>query len=159
MSECRLTPNKQFVSYVMARTSCIQCNYDDVLFVLDQTLYWIFIFLAQWNNKLFWFRANQSFLLHMNTACIAEKQQILVLCSLVWPKPTGTWTHDIPHSRRLLLHHHRGSLLQNKRQYIYKFYVLTLFIFTTKSHIHVFIYWQLFENNIKYIPTKMDMTA
>jgi len=84
----------------MVRTSCIQWNYDDVRFVLDQTLNWIFIFLAQCNNTLFWFRANQSFLLHMNTACITEKQQILVLCSLVWHKATGTRTYDIPHSRR-----------------------------------------------------------
>jgi hypothetical protein len=48
---------------------------------------WIFIVLAHWNNSpridmsllsdtLFWFRANQSLLLLLNAACLAEKQQI-----------------------------------------------------------------------------------
>ena len=51
---------------------------------------WIFIVLAHWNNStrvdmslhldtLFCFRANQSLLLLLNTACLAEKQQIPVL--------------------------------------------------------------------------------
>jgi len=29
-------PNEQFIGYIMARTSYIQWNYDDVCFVLDQ---------------------------------------------------------------------------------------------------------------------------
>ena len=52
------------------------------------TLIWIFIVLAHWNNSprvdvlphldtLSWFRANQSFFFLLNAACLAEKQQIL----------------------------------------------------------------------------------
>ena len=51
------------------------------------TLSWIFILLAHWNNSpcidmslhsgtLFWFRDNQSLLLLLRAACLAEKQQI-----------------------------------------------------------------------------------
>ena len=54
----------------------------------------IFIVLAHWNNSLpvdmslhsntlFWFRANQSLLFLLNAACLAEKQQIPILLSLV----------------------------------------------------------------------------
>jgi hypothetical protein len=51
------------------------------------TLSWIFIMLAQWNNSpgidiclphsdtLSWFRATQSLLFLLNAACLAEKQQ------------------------------------------------------------------------------------
>jgi hypothetical protein len=50
------------------------------------TLSWIFIVLAHWNNSLridmsphldtlSWFRANQSFLFLRNPACLAEKQK------------------------------------------------------------------------------------
>ena len=52
--------------------------------------------LAHWNNSpridmsphldtLFRFRANQSLLFLPNAACLAEKQQIPILQSLVWP--------------------------------------------------------------------------
>jgi hypothetical protein len=64
--------------------------------ILTNTLIWIFIVLAHWNNSprvdmslhsdtLFWFRANQSLLFLLNAACLAEKQQIPILKSLVWP--------------------------------------------------------------------------
>ena len=36
MSGCCLTTSEQFSSYIMARTSYIHCNDDDVHFVLDQ---------------------------------------------------------------------------------------------------------------------------
>ena len=56
----------------------------------------IFIVLAHWNKSsredmslhsdtLFWFRANQSLLFLLNATCLAEKQQIPILYSLVWP--------------------------------------------------------------------------
>ena len=59
-------------------------------------LSWIFIVLAHWNNSprigmslhldtLSWFRANQSLLFLLNAAFLAEKQQIPILLSLVWP--------------------------------------------------------------------------
>ena len=52
--------------------------------------------LAHWNNSpridmsphldtLFRFQANQSLLFLLNAACLAEKQQIPILQSLVWP--------------------------------------------------------------------------
>jgi hypothetical protein len=54
------------------------------------TLSWIFIVLAHWNNSpctdmsihsdtLFWFRANQFLLFLLNAECLAEKQQIPIL--------------------------------------------------------------------------------
>jgi hypothetical protein len=36
------------------------------------------------SDTLSWFRANQSLIFHLNAAYIAEKQQILILKSLVW---------------------------------------------------------------------------
>ena len=87
MSEWLLfNSNEQFFSYITARTSYFQWN-DDICFVLD---------LAHWNNRpkvdmslhshtLFWFQDNQSLLLLLNAACLAEKQQIPILSSLVWP--------------------------------------------------------------------------
>ena len=59
------------------------------------TLSWIFIVLAHWNNSpridmslhsdtLFWFRSNQSVLFLLNAACLAEKQQIRTVLSLAW---------------------------------------------------------------------------
>jgi hypothetical protein len=53
-------------------------------------LNWISIVLAHWNNSpridmslyldtLSWFRSNQSMLFLLNTACLAEKQQIPLL--------------------------------------------------------------------------------
>ena len=53
-------------------------------------------FLSHWNNSpridmslhsntLFWLWANQSLLFLLNAACLAKKQQIPILQSLVWP--------------------------------------------------------------------------
>jgi hypothetical protein len=52
--------------------------------------------LAHWNNSswvdmslhsdtLFWFQTKQFLLLHLNVVCLAEKQQIPILQSLVLP--------------------------------------------------------------------------
>jgi len=57
---------------------------------LTNTLSWIFIVLAHWNNSpridmlphsntLLCFRANQFLLFHLSVVCLAEKQQILIL--------------------------------------------------------------------------------
>ena len=60
------------------------------------TLSWIFIVLAHWNNSpwtdmsipsdtLFWFRANQFLLFLLNAdQCLAEKQQIPILFVSIW---------------------------------------------------------------------------
>jgi hypothetical protein len=59
-------------------------------------LSWIFIVLAHWNNSpwvdmslhantLSWFQAKQSLLFLLNAVCLAEKQQISILYSMVWP--------------------------------------------------------------------------
>ena len=65
--------------------------------VLDQpSVGWISIVLAHWNNSprvdrslhsdtLFWFGASQSLLFLLNTAYLADKQQLPMLWSLVWP--------------------------------------------------------------------------
>jgi hypothetical protein len=63
-------------------------------FVLDQHAYLDCTVLAQWNNSSqidmpshsnTWFRANQSLLILLNDACLAEKQQVPILKYLVWP--------------------------------------------------------------------------
>ena len=64
--------------------------------MIRSTFSWIFIVIAHWNNSswidmsphsdtLSWFRANTSLLFLLNVACLAEKQQIPILCFLVWP--------------------------------------------------------------------------
>ena len=86
---------------------------------LTDTLSRIFIVLAHWSNRpqedmsphsdtLYWSQADQSLLLLLNAACFAEKQQIPILKSLVWPDRDST--SDFPHARRARypLHHRRG---------------------------------------------------
>jgi len=72
----------------MTRTSYIR--WDDVALYQTNTLSWMFIVLAHWNNSpriyisphsdtLSWFRANQSLLLLLICVCLAEKQQTPIL--------------------------------------------------------------------------------
>jgi hypothetical protein len=72
--------NKLIFNEIMMRSALFYSN----------TLSWIFIVLGYWNNSpredmshhsntLFWFRANQSLLLILNAACLAEKQHIPIL--------------------------------------------------------------------------------
>ena len=71
-----------------------QWDYDEVHFVLDQHA-WLDFYGASSlkqqpagrhdSDTLSWFRSNQSLLFLLNTACLAEKQQILILWSLIWP--------------------------------------------------------------------------
>jgi hypothetical protein len=85
-------PIQQFVSYIMERENKLIFNEMMMRSALywTNTLSWIFIVLAHWNNSprvdmsvnsdtLFWFRANQSLLFLMNAVCLAEKQQIPIL--------------------------------------------------------------------------------
>ena len=77
--------NKLILNELMMRSTLYYTN----------TLSWIFIVLAHLNNSLwvdmsphdtlFWFRVNHSLLFLLNDACLVEKQQILILKSLVWP--------------------------------------------------------------------------
>ena len=77
--------NKLIFNEMMMRSALYSTN----------ALSWIFIVLSHWNNsprvdmslhsdRLFWFRANRSLLFLLNAACLAEKQQISILKSLVW---------------------------------------------------------------------------
>ena len=50
MSDCCLTPNEQFFSYIMARISCIPWKDDKDLF-MSNTPNFIFIVLAYWNKS------------------------------------------------------------------------------------------------------------
>ena len=72
------------------------------------TLSWIFIVLAHWNNSpriaksphsdtLSWFRPNQSLLFLLNGACLAENHKYQFYS--LWFVPIGARTHDLPHSR------------------------------------------------------------
>jgi hypothetical protein len=76
----------------MARTSYIQWNDHDVRFVLDQHAEMDFysnsslkygnsprVDMSLHSDPLFWFRARQSLILLLTTACLAEKQQIPIL--------------------------------------------------------------------------------
>jgi hypothetical protein len=51
------------------------------------------------SDTLSWFRANQSLLFLLDAVCLAEKQQIPILLSLVWPnqgsnpRPTALGKH------------------------------------------------------------------
>jgi hypothetical protein len=88
-SEYCLMPNEQFLSYIMVRTSYIQ--WDDICFLLDQHVYLDFYGARSLKQQsvsshvialryiilipLF----NQSFFLHLNAACLAEKQQVSIL--------------------------------------------------------------------------------
>ena len=61
----------------------------------NKLIFNVFLVLAHWNNSprvdmlphsdtLFRFRANKSLLFLLNTACLAEKQQMPMLLSFVW---------------------------------------------------------------------------
>ena len=55
VSECVIVVKRHMdncFSNIMARTSYFQWNEDEVRFVLDQQLRWIFIVLVHWNNSL-----------------------------------------------------------------------------------------------------------
>jgi hypothetical protein len=84
--DCCSTPTQQLFSY---SKFIYQWNVDEVRS-------WIFIVLAHWNTRrridtspysdtLSCLRTNQSLLFLLNAACLAEKQQIVILYSLVWP--------------------------------------------------------------------------
>ena len=90
-SDCCLTPNQQYLSY-------IKLHFKEMMMMMaalyvTNTLSWIAIVLAHWNNRsrvemsdiLYWFRTNQSLLFFLNAECLAEKQHIPGLWSLVWP--------------------------------------------------------------------------
>ena len=93
VSDCCLMPTQQFFSYIMVKNKLIfnEMMMRSTLY-LTNTLSWIFIVLADWNNSLWidmfplldtlsWFRANQSesLLFLLNGACLAKKQQIPIL--------------------------------------------------------------------------------
>jgi hypothetical protein len=72
-----------------------QWDDDEVHIVLDQHP-WIVIELVHWNTRpwidmslqsdtVFWFLSNQSLLFLLNASCLADKQQIQIVYSLVWP--------------------------------------------------------------------------
>ena len=91
VSNCCLTANDNFFSYIIARTKYRQWNYDDVLFLpnkhVELDLYRASSLKQQSDGRdmlfhldtLFWFRVNQSLLLLLNAACLLEKQQIPIL--------------------------------------------------------------------------------
>jgi hypothetical protein len=105
--------NKLIVNDIMMRSTLYLTN----------TLSWIFLVLTHWNNSplidmlphsdtLSWFQANQSLLFFLNTACLAEKQQIPILQSLVSPdqgsKPT------IYHTRGEYANHYTTDAANSK---------------------------------------------
>ena len=67
MSDCVLSPNEQFFSYIMTRTSYIQWNDDDILCPLRSYL----------SETLLWFWANQSSLLLLKTTYLGQTKKII----------------------------------------------------------------------------------
>jgi hypothetical protein len=88
LSDYCLTPNEQFSSYFMARTSYFEWNDDEIRFLLDQHTE-LDLYSASWlkqqsagrhvipnSDTLIGFKANQFLFLLLNGVCFAEKQQI-----------------------------------------------------------------------------------
>ena len=46
-----LTPNEQLSSYIIEKTSDMRWDDNDISFLLDQLLSWIFMVLVHWNNS------------------------------------------------------------------------------------------------------------
>jgi hypothetical protein len=89
-----------------ANSAIFQLYHDENKLIVNEIMYktntlsWIFIVLAHWNNNLrvdmslhsdtlFWIRANQSLLFFLNAACLIEKQQFYSL----WFDPTEDRIH------------------------------------------------------------------
>ena len=89
-----LTPILQFVSYIMARASCMSMRW--CLFYIRPKRIYNFLVLAQWYNRarldislnpytLSWFRTNMSLPFSLNAVCLADKQPIQISLYKVWP--------------------------------------------------------------------------
>ena len=93
MSDCCLTPIQQLFSAISRRVH-VNYHWDQMMIrsalFHTNTLGWIFIMLAHWNNSprvymslhadtLFWFRANQSLLFLLIAVCLAHKQIVFGL--------------------------------------------------------------------------------
>ena len=87
VSDCFLTPTQQLFSLIVNEMMMRSALY------LTNTLSWIFIVLAHWNNSpqidmshhsdtLSWFRANQYVLFLLHAVWLAEKQQIPIVFGL-----------------------------------------------------------------------------
>ena len=95
-SDCCLMPTEQCFSYIMARTNYIRWEHDDVRFLQDHRLSWIFVIVqVHWNTSprvdmslhpdtLSRFWCKQFVPLLINTMCLAEKQTPILLY-LGWP--------------------------------------------------------------------------
>ena len=76
---CCLTPTQQFSAISWREQINFQWNDDEVRFVLDQHAQWID--MSPHSDTLSLFRVNQSLLVRLNVACLAEKQQIPIVLS------------------------------------------------------------------------------
>jgi hypothetical protein len=114
VSDCCLTPTQQCVSCIMVNMLIFHEMMMRFTLYLSDTLSWIFIVIAHWNNSLridmshisdilSWFRANhnQSLLFLLNAACLVARYQFHSL----WFDLIGTRTRDLPHSRRACYHY------------------------------------------------------
>ena len=90
VSNCCITLNKKYFSYIMARTNyflmrwwwCLLCT--GLTCLAGFLLFSLRVDMSLHLCMLSWLRANQSLLLLLNTTCLEEKQQIQILKSLVW---------------------------------------------------------------------------
>ena len=83
VSDCCLAPTQSFSAISWREQINFQWNDDEVRFVLDQHAQWID--MSPHSDTLSLFRVNQSLLVCLNVACLAEKQQIPILMSMVLP--------------------------------------------------------------------------
>jgi hypothetical protein len=142
VSDCCLTPIHQFFSYIMVRTSLFSTRWWCPFCSRPTRWVGFFIVLAHWNNSpwvdmslhsdtLVWFRANQSLLFLLNAACLAEKQHIPILMSLVWhDRARPTIYHRRAHKP---LCHRCGSKCIRIKRYINEYVSAYCFLMPTQQ--------------------------
>ena len=95
VSDCCLTPTQQGVSCIMVNKLIFHEMMMRSILYLSDTLSWIFIVIAHWNNSpridmsnisdiLSWFRANQSLLFLLNAACLEARNTNFIVFGLTW---------------------------------------------------------------------------